>query len=203
MRYPTGLITGKGIALAITGTLALAAPAAAQTGGSTPPSSGSGSGTTASQPAPAPQPSFPTVPGTRAKLKKNGKAIPPADAPPNIQNAIIAANAIRKHPYRYGGGHASFYDTGYDCSGAVSYLLYAAGLLESPMPSGPFMTWGSPGKGQWITVYANQGHMWASIAGLRWDTSRANDPLDQGKGPRWRGAKLSPRGYAVRHIPGN
>ena len=183
---------------ALGGSLAIAAPAAAQTGGATSPGSGTSSSDTTTQT----QPSFPTVPGTRAKLKKNGKAIPPADAPPNIQNAIIAANQIRKHPYRYGGGHGSFYDTGYDCSGAVSYLLYAAGLLESPMPSGSFMTWGSPGKGQWITVYANKGHMYAVIAGLRWDTSRANDALAQGKGPRWRAGKLSPKGYAIRYIPG-
>jgi hypothetical protein len=192
------LITARGIALAIAGTLAVAAPAAAQSGGSTAP----GSGTSSSETTTTTQPSFPTVPGTRAKLKKNGKAIPPADAPPNIQNAIIAANTIRKHPYRYGGGHRSFYDTGYDCSGAVSFLLYGAGLLEAPMPSGPFMSWGSPGKGQWISVFANGGHAYAVIAGLRWDTSAANDPRGSGKGPRWRRLKRSPKGFAVRHIEG-
>ena len=188
---------GRKVALctAVGGSLALAVPAHAQTGGSGSPTTTSTTVTTT--------PSFRTVPGTRAKfLKKSGKAIPPADAPPAIQNAIIAANKIRKRPYRYGGGHGNFYDRGYDCSGAVSYLLYAAGLLTAPMPSGPFMTWGEPGEGQWITVYANKGHMYAMIAGLRWDTSQAGDRLRQGKGPRWRPTKRKPKGYAVRYLPG-
>jgi hypothetical protein len=173
--------------------------ASAQTGGS--PTSGSESTPPpSSEPAPA---SFPTVPGNRAKLKKkNGKAIPPAGAPPAVQNAIIQANAIRKLPYRYGGGHASFSDSGYDCSGAVSYLLYAAGLLDAPMPSGPFMSWGLPGKGDWITVFANRGHMYAVVAGLRWDTSAVGEPSRRGSGPRWRATKRRPKGYAVRHIEG-
>jgi len=172
--------------------------ASAQTGGS---SSPGGDTTTPTTTTPAPT-SFPTVPGTRAKLMPNGKAIPPADAPPAIQNAIIAANGIRKKPYIYGGGHRSFYDTGYDCSGAVSYLLNGtgAGLISAPMPSGPFMKWGLPGKGQWITVFANPGHMYAVIAGLRWDTSSYN--AAGGKGPRWRATKRPPKGYAIRHFEG-
>jgi cell wall-associated NlpC family hydrolase len=181
------------LAGAVVGTLVAAGPAAAQTGGSTAPGGEtSSSGTTAS-------PSYPTVPGNRAKLTKKGKAIPPANAPANIQNAIIAANSIRKHPYRYGGGHASFYDTGYDCSGAVSYLLNAAGLLASPMPSGSFVNWGLPGKGRWITVFANGGHMYAKVAGLRWDTSAYGSG---GNGPRWRATKRPARGFAVRHVDG-
>jgi cell wall-associated NlpC family hydrolase len=179
--------------------LLIAAPsAAAQTGGATSP--GSEPSTSTTTPAPAPT-TFKTVPGNRAKLKKkNGKAIPPAGAPPAIQNAIIAANKIRKRPYRYGGGHGSFYDTGYDCSGAVSYLLYAAGLLEAPMPSGSFVNWGDPGKGKWVTTFANGGHMYAVIAGLRWDTSAYNS--GGGKGPRWRAKKRPPKGFSVRHYPG-
>jgi hypothetical protein len=176
--------------------LALTTSAGAQTGGSAP----------ATEPTSSPTPTTPTtihtVPGTRAKLNKKGKAIPPAEAPIAVQHAIIAANQIRKRPYRWGGGHASFYDTGYDCSGAVSYLLYAAGLLDAPMPSGPFMTWGEPGRGQWITTFANKGHMYAVVAGLRWDTSSAGDTRSSGKGPRWRAKKRSPKGYAVRHYPG-
>jgi hypothetical protein len=175
--------------------LAAAGPAAAQTGGSTAPGAGttSSSGTTS--------PAYPTVPGNRAKLTKKGRAIPPANAPANVQAAINAANQIRKRPYRYGGGHRSFYDTGYDCSGAVSFVLHHAGLLSSPMPSGPMASsWGVPGKGQWITVYANAGHAYAVVAGLRWDTSAMGS--GSGKGPRWRGTKRSPRGYVAKHAEG-
>jgi cell wall-associated NlpC family hydrolase len=196
----TNLMRGRRTALLgiAAGILAFAAPAAAQTGGSPTPGSTPPSGSSSTTTTPAP--SFPTVKGNRAKLRKNGKAIPPRNAPPAIQNAIISANSIRKRPYRYGGGHASFYDSGYDCSGAVSYLLYAAGLLESPMPSGSFMTWGEAGKGQWVTVYANKGHMYAVIAGLRWDTSSFGSR--GGKGPRWRPQKRPAKGFAVRHITG-
>ena len=174
--------------VALAGCLLLAAPSAAQTGGAAPP------------PEAAPPPV--TTPGSAAKLKKNGKAIAPATAPIQVQNAIAAANRIRKKPYIYGGGHKSFDSKGYDCSGAVSYVLHAAGLLDSPMPSGSFTKWGVPGKGTWITVYANGGHMYAVIAGLRWDTSALNEPVNSGSGPRWRSSKRSPRGYAVRHAEG-
>ena len=196
MRSYTSIFGRRGLVagIAACSLLVWASPASAQTGGS--PTAGSETSTT---PAPA---SFPTVPGNRAKLKKNGKAIPPAGAPPAVQNAIIQANGIRKLPYRYGGGHASFSDSGYDCSGAVSYLLYAAGLLEAPMPSGPFMSWGLPGKGDWITVLANRGHMYAVVAGLRWDTSAVGEPARRGSGPRWRATKRKPKGYAVRHYDG-
>ena len=139
------------------------------------------------------------VPGTRAKLTKSGLAIPPADAPQAVIDAINAGNRIRKKPYVYGGGHGSFQAKGYDCSGAVSYVLNAAGLLESPMPSGPLMRWGLPGKGSWITVYANAGHAYAVIAGLRWDTSAMGSG---GNGPRWRAVKRSPKGFAVRTYTG-
>jgi cell wall-associated NlpC family hydrolase len=172
--------------------LAAAAPASAQTGGTPPPGSTEQTSTTPT----------PTAPPGRAKLRKDGTAVAPANAPPAVQNAIAAGNAIRTMPYRWGGGHRSFSDTGYDCSGAVSYVLNGAGLLASPMPSGPFMSWGEPGKGQWITVYANAGHMYAVIAGLRFDTSSAGDKVRQGSGPRWRRSKRKPAGYAVRHYQG-
>ncbi|MDP9143525.1 MAG: C40 family peptidase, partial [Actinomycetota bacterium] len=121
--------------------------------------------------------------------------------PPAVQAAINAGNAIRSYPYRFGGGHRSFYDTGYDCSGAVSYVLNAAGLLASPVPSGSLMSWGEPGKG-WITVFANKGHAYATIAGLRWDTSAVGEPLNRGTGPRWRATKRKPKGYTIRHVSG-
>ena len=173
---------------ALAASLVLAAPAAAQTGGAVPP------------PEAAPPPV--TTPGSVAKLKKNGKAIAPADAPIQVQNAIAAANRIRKKPYIYGGGHKSFDSKGYDCSGAVSYVLNAAGLLESPLPSGPLMKWGVPGRGSWISVYANAGHTYAVIAGLRWDTSAVNEPINSGSGPRWRATKRKAAGYTVRHAEG-
>ena len=177
------------VVLAVVGALTMATPAFAQTGGSEAPGTSSSSTTTT-----------PTGKPGKARLTRGGKAIPPSDAPAAVVSAIVAANSIRKYPYRYGGGHATFYDSGYDCSGAVSFVLHAAGLLESPMPSGPMATsWGLPGKGRWITVYANGGHAYAVIAGLRWDTSAMGSG---GNGPRWRAAKRKPRGFAVKHADG-
>ena len=118
-----------------------------------------------------PPPANLTVAGSKAKLMPDGSAAAPADAPIEVQKAIWAANTIQDMPYKYGGGHAVIEDNGYDCSGTVSYALIHAGLLKSPLPSGPFMRWGKRGKGQWITVYANGGHAYAVIAGLRLDTS--------------------------------
>ncbi len=167
---------------------ALAAPASAQTGAVAPP--------------PETTPPPPTTSGATAKLLKSGRAGAPASAPIQVQNAINAGNRIRKKPYIYGGGHKSFNAKGYDCSGAVSYVLNAAGLLTSPLPSGSLAKWGAPGKGAWITVYANAGHTYAVIAGLRWDTSAVGEPVNRGSGPRWRSTKRKPAGYAVRHPPG-
>src|SRR5687767_13611875 len=146
--------------------LLLAAPASAQTGGASLPGTESSYG-----------------PPGKATLLPSGKAVPPSNAPERVVRAIRAGNRIRKKPYRYGGGHASFNDSGYDCSGAVSYVLHAAGMLKRPLPSGSLARWGLKGKGKWITVYANGGHAYAVIAGLRWDTSAMGDG---GKGPRWR-----------------
>lgn len=111
----------------------------------------------------------------------NGRAIPPVNAPPAVKQVIAAANKIRTKPYIYGGGHARFWDAGYDCSGSVSFALHGGGFLTSPLPSGPMETWGSAGRGRWITVYANSGHAYAVIAGLRWDTAGNTS----GTGPRW------------------
>jgi hypothetical protein len=140
-----------------------------------------------------------TGPVGKAKLKRNGKAIAPANAPTAVVNAIAAGNRIRKRPYIWGGGHRSFESKGYDCSGSVSYLLHAAGMLSSPLPSGPLMKWGSRGKGHWITVMANGGHTYMIVAGLRFDTSAMGRG---GKGPRWRPSKRSAKGFAVRHANG-
>jgi hypothetical protein len=175
--------------------LAMAVPAAAQTGGTGSPGSTTTTTTTT--------PSAPVGPPGRATLRKDGIAVAPADAPPAIQAAIAAGNAIKHLPYRWGGGHRTFYDTGYDCSGAVSYVLHAAGFLSSPLPSGPLATrWGAPGKGRWITVYANAGHTYMVVAGLRFDTSAVGERLRQGSGPRWRATKRKPRGYTAKYFPG-
>ena len=134
-----------------------------------------------------------TVPGDKAKLRANGKAIAPASAPRRVKEAIEAANRIDDKPYRYGGGHGSWNDRGYDCSGAVSYTLgpKGAGLIDSPMPSGSFTRWGNSGKGKWITTYADSGHMFVVIAGLRFDTSQ---PDDGRSGPGW--SKDVSKGFA-------
>jgi hypothetical protein len=176
---------------AITGIVAMlltgASAASAQSGGTTAPGGG-----TASAPTTTGKPG-------KAKLLKSGKAIAPSNAPQAVINAIAAGNRIRKKPYIYGGGHASFESKGYDCSGAVSYVLRGAGVLDSPMPSGSFVKWGEPGKGRWITTYANGGHMYTIVAGLRFDTSAMGSG---GNGPRWRATKRSPRGFAARHPSG-
>jgi hypothetical protein len=176
-------------------TMAVAVPAAAQTGGT-----GTPGGTTTTT---TTDPATPLAPPGRAKLRKDGTAVAPADAPANIQAAIAAGNAIHTYPYHWGGGHRSFTDTGYDCSGAVSYVLHAAGLLASPMPSGPLASsWGTPGKGRWITVYANASHAYMIVAGLRFDTSSGGDRWNQGSGPRWRKKKRKPVGFTAKFAPG-
>lgn len=143
----------------------------------------------------------PTVPGTRARLLPTGLAAAPEQAPEAVKRAIWRANEIIGLPYRYGGGHRRFKDRGYDCSGTVSYALNGGGLLDSPLDSSSFMTWGESGTGDWITVYTNPGHAYVVIAGLRLDTSAAGDPRG-GKGPRWRPAKRSDRGFQRRHPDG-
>lgn len=143
-----------------------------------------------------------TTSGSNAKLKANGKAIAPASAPRRVKEAIEAANRIDDKGYRLGGGHGSWDDSAYDCSGAVSYVLgpRGAGLINSSMPSGSYTNWGSQGKGKWITTYANSGHMFVVIAGLRFDTSQPDDgergpgwSTDVQKGMSWSGAPTNPR----------
>jgi hypothetical protein len=143
-----------------------------------------------------------TVPGTRARLMSDGYAAAPADAPPAVQAAVWAANELQDKPYVYGGGHGSFEDDGYDCSGTVSYALNAAGVLASPLDSGSFMRWGKRGKGDWITVFTNPGHAYVVIAGLRLDTSSAGDTRSSSRGPRWRATGRPKRGFVRRHPAG-
>ena len=178
--------------LLLVASLAGAVPAMAQTGGAAPPG-----GTTSTTPT-----TTPTAPGSTAQLQPDGTALPPADAPRQVRKAIKAGNRIHTRPYTWGGGHRRFKSKGYDCSGAVSYVLHAAGLLRSPLPSGPLMTWGAPGTGSWITVYANRSHAWMTVAGLRFDTSAVGESLNQGSGPRWRASMRTGTGYSARFFPG-
>jgi hypothetical protein len=124
-------------------------------------------------------------------------ALAPVSAPPQVRDAIAAANRIVGKPYLWGGGHGSFDAAGYDCSGTVSYALHGAGLLDAPLDSSGLAGFGAAGAGQWITVYANAGHAYVVIAGLRLDTSGAGE-----EGPRWRPEPRSAGGYGVRHPGG-
>ncbi len=145
----------------------------------------------------APAPTAPTAPGEKAQLTPAGQAIAPASAPDEVKRIIAAANEIAELPYKYGGGHGSFRDSGYDCSGSVSYALHGGGLLERAMPSGSFMDWGDAGPGRWVTIYANGGHMYMEVAGLRFDTSARRET-----GGRWTTTSRNPSGYVVRHPRG-
>jgi len=135
--------------------------------------------------------------GPRARVLGDGTAIAPENAPDVVKRVIMAGNEIAKFPYKWGGGHGAWRDNGYDCSGSVSFALAGAGLLRSPLTSGAFMNYGAPGAGKWITIYANSGHIFMFVAGLRFDTS------GQGRaGTRWQDESRSTAGFAVRHIPG-
>jgi peptidoglycan hydrolase-like protein with peptidoglycan-binding domain len=135
--------------------------------------------------------------GPQATVGADGLAIAPAGAPPQVQQIIAAGNQIASKPYKYGGGHGNWNDSGYDCSGSVSYALHGAGLLDEALPSGSFTSWGEAGPGQWVTIYANGGHIYMVVAGLRFDTSgRSNHNT------RWQTEQRSPAGYTVRHPPG-
>ena len=126
-----------------------------------------------------------------------GMVQPPLGAPAAVAEVIAAGNAIATLPYIWGGGHASFQADGYDCSGSVSYALAAAGLVSAPMVSGDFESWGEPGPGRWITVYANAGHVWMEVAGWRFDTvALAED------GTRWAQGGGEFSGFVERHPAG-
>lgn len=141
----------------------------------------------------------PIIAGKRAVVR-NGIAYAPSRAPENVKNAIWAANTLRRKPYVWGGGHGSFRDYGYDCSGSVSYALHGAGVLAAPLPSSDLMRYGERGRGRWITIYARPGHTFAVIAGLRFDTTDLGRGGDVG--PRWYVEGRDTRGYVARHPAG-
>jgi len=193
MRGPKAIATLVSLA-------ALVAPAVADaangTGGTAPPSKGSRSNSSATtggaQYAPPPPNQPAGEPGVATLV--NGVAHAPAGAPKAVVRAIKAGNRIQNKPYLYGGGHKAFEDTAYDCSGAVSYALHGARVLRSPLDSGSMMKWAIAGTGKWITVYANPGHAYMIIAGLRLDTSGTG-----GRGPRWLTEQRDPAGFVARH----
>lgn len=141
------------------------------------------------------------VPGTRARYV-DGLAAAPEEAPAAVQEIIWAGNQLIGLPYIYGGGHnPTFLSPGYDCSGTVSFALHGADLLASPEDSSEFMGWGAAGVGTWVTIFSNPGHAYMTVAGLRLDTSSADDPSNE-QGPRWRPLRQSNGGYTVRHPVG-
>ena len=181
------------LALPLAGLVLLATPALAG-----PASAGSGGGSGGAVFVPPPPPP------KKAKIRA-GKAVAPRGAPRRVRRVIRAANRLVNKPYRWGGGHGPFrsglagLDSGYDCSGSVSYALYGGRFLAAPLASGPLMSWGRPGPGRWITVYAHSRHTYIVVAGLRFDTSM-RDPDSPGPltGPRWskrlrRSAAFTPR----------
>ena len=135
--------------------------------------------------------------GGQAVLQPDGTASPPIEAPGVVQEVIHAGNLISRSPYKWGGGHGRWLDDGYDCSGSVSFALFAGGLVSSPLTSGGFINWGEPGPGRWITIYTNPGHMYMVVAGLRFDTSGRTR-----LGSRWQPTMRPSGGYVVRHPPG-
>jgi hypothetical protein len=155
-----------------------------------------GSRVAAPAPAPAPVPAAP--PTGRAVLNRDGTATAPADAPDQVKAVIAAANRIVGKPYKYGGGHGQWEDSGYDCSGSESYALHGGGFVNAPLTSGAYETWGRAHKGQWITSYASSGHSYLVVAGLRFDTGWHSGP----SGPRWSSEMRPSDGYVVRHPRG-
>ncbi len=153
------------------------------------------------QPAGAQQtPDAPAPPaGEKAVIGADGRAVAPASAPEAVKRIIAAGNEIHDKPYRYGGGHQPppNQDSGYDCSGSMSYAFQGAGLLRDPLNSSGFARWGLAGPGRWVTIYANSGHSFMVVAGLRFDTSGRKDANS-----RWQATERSTSGYTVRHPKG-
>jgi peptidoglycan hydrolase-like protein with peptidoglycan-binding domain len=137
------------------------------------------------------------APGDMAQIGPDGLAIAPANAPDQVKAIIAAGNQIASKPYKYGGGHGKWNDSGYDCSGSVSFALHGAGLLDSPLPSGDFESWGDAGPGQWVTVYAKASHAYMVVAGIRFDTSGRTK-----NNTRWQADMRSSSGYVARHPAG-
>jgi hypothetical protein len=189
---PTTPTTSTSTATAATATQASGAAEAGATGGS------------AIAPVAAPAPDGPfegrpdlLVPGSTARYV-DGLAAAPMSVPLQVQEIIWAGNALIGLPYIYGGGHASFVSSGYDCSGTVSFALHGASLLTTPEDSSEFERWGSHGPGRWVAIFSNPEHAYMTVAGLRLDTSAADDPSNQ-QGPRWRPLRPENAGYVKRH----
>jgi cell wall-associated NlpC family hydrolase len=188
-------------------------PVAGATAHITPPPAGATAGVSVGPPSPSlPEPSTTedvrqelaqsgmTASPNQATLTPDGLAIAPIDAPAAVQEVIAAGNEIARLPYRWGGGHMTYEDTAYDCSGSISYVFAAAGLLNHTVVSGDLETWGDAGPGKWITVFANAGHTFMYVAGLRFDTVALAET-----GSRWSDRPANEpdlRTFAVRHPPG-
>ena len=142
-------------------------------------------------------PDQPAAPTDKAYLTSDGVAVAPDSAPEEVKAIIAAGNRIATKPYKYGGGHGRWNDTGYDCSGSVSYVLHAAGLLSQALDSSQFMTWGEAGRGTWVTIRTNPGHAYMIVAGLRFDTSARSET-----GSRWTEEMRSAHGFRGRHPDG-
>jgi hypothetical protein len=134
----------------------------------------------------------------RTALIKDGLAYAPRNAPPAVIRAIAAGNRLQSKPYKWGGGHASFQDSGYDCSGTVSYVLREAGLMTGSIPSRDYFNYGKKGEGKWITLYVRNGHVFMTVAGLRLDTGGPGGET----GPRWKTETRQGRGHVMRHPAG-
>ena len=137
------------------------------------------------------------APARRPARSATASPLPPLEAPEEVKQIIEAGNIIARTPYLWGGGHGKWLDTGYDCSGSVSFALAAAGLLNGPLASGPLMGWGEPGPGKWVTIYANNGHVFMEVAGVRFDTSNSRVT-----GSRWSNTVRSNAGFVARHPAG-
>ncbi len=137
------------------------------------------------------------APGDMAQIGPDGLAIAPASAPDQVKAIIAAGNQIASKPYKYGGGHGKWNDSGYDCSGSVSFALHGAGLLDDALTSGDFTDWGDPGPGQWVTIYGKASHAFMVVAGIRFDTSGRTR-----NNTRWQADMRSTRGYTAVHPPG-
>jgi cell wall-associated NlpC family hydrolase len=135
--------------------------------------------------------------GAKGRVLGDGRAVAPRHAPQIVRDIINAGNVIAKTPYLWGGGHGSWASVGYDCSGSVSFALAGAGLLDSPLTSGLLAKWGAPGPGRWVTIYANAGHVFMFVAGLRFDTGGLG-----GDGTRWQPTLRSTAGFVARHPEG-
>ncbi len=137
------------------------------------------------------------IPGRTATLD-NGYAQAPPVAPSIVKDAVAAGNDLVGKPYRYGGGHRNFYDTAYDCSGSVSYVLHSIGRMYTPTPSNELRHYGESGAGKWITVYASQGHSFIVVAGLRFDTGYGSGQ----HGPKWLTRSRPANEFVLRHPGG-